>query len=234
MTGDTENAASSFPCIGNCLITLMALGVAVALVTAGCSSSAENPLPKEVRGITLGMNKADVIKQISKSGTYSEEPVPRRLKRKRLIWVPEFHPVFEKVRFDLTESDRLYAIGLIVKGGKRDLWKTVKSGLFHTFGISWEFPSKMRVRDDEVLVYAPIEGSPHTFFEFTNTKTGAKIFEIFHTDVSAVDFEKDVKTRPKPAKKQEPVPEDMVGWGEPKKSTDENSSPKVPEPARQN
>ena len=88
--------------------------------------------------------------------------------------------------FLFTEKDRLYLVRLIVK---KEAWSEVrnlKKGLFDKFGIASENPGRLRIKDQDVLVYEGLKPDC-SFFEFTDTKSGAKVFELYYGKISSED-----------------------------------------------
>ncbi len=80
--------------------------------------------------------------------------------------------------FLFTEKDRLYLVRFDVK---KEAWSEVrnlKKALFERFGISSENPGRSRIKNQDVLVYEGLKPD-YSFFEFTDTKTGEKAFELY-------------------------------------------------------
>ncbi|MEJ2716697.1 MAG: hypothetical protein P8182_06090 [Deltaproteobacteria bacterium] len=172
---------------GTILLNVTMLLVCGCLILVSKSSLALNdPLPPEIRDLKLGISSSELIDKIKNSGSYSEGPVPKRETRIRLTWIPAHSARYKNVQFDFTEKDRLYLVRFVIKDKLR--WKSdaLKRAFFERFHITTENPGRMRVKDNDVVIYLPENKAPF-FFDVTNTRTGQKIFEIFDKNISGRD-----------------------------------------------
>ena len=72
---------------------------------------------------------------------------------------------------------------------KKEAWSEVrnlKKALFEGFGISAENPGRSRIKNMDVLVYQGLKAN-YSFFEFTDTTTGGKVFELYDGKISLED-----------------------------------------------
>jgi hypothetical protein len=90
------------------------------------------------------------------------------------------------VEFEFTEKDRLYLMRFILNAELRWNLTSLKKQFFEKYHISWEDPGRMRVRNNDVIVYVPDQGKLN-FFELRDVTTGQKSFEVFDQFVSAQD-----------------------------------------------
>ncbi len=208
--------------------------VLILLIVSGCARNAEDPFPKEIQGVKLGASKAEVIGAIENAGNRSEGPVPKRRGRIRLSWAPKSDPKFDRVAFDFTELNHLYAIRLSLRPGQDPQERTIRNALLQKYNIPDDFPEKMRFMNDNVMAFVGRNEVVATLFEFTNMVSGRKIYEIFDRRISADDFRKAAmkKAKEHPEKKgaappPTTAPEDQVGWGKSEKARPE-ASPKTP------
>ncbi len=161
-----------------CLLLMMSLTSSFCL---------EEVLPPQVKDLKMGSSSAEVIDKIGSVGTYSKviDPKDQRIK---LTWqVPPNNPYYENLTFGFTEKDRLYVIRFSLRPELRQNFQPLKKAFFEKFRISSEDPMKFRIKGQEMLTYIPEEGGSHTFFEFTDIKTGEKSFELFDRAINAQD-----------------------------------------------
>lgn len=158
-------------------------------------------VPQEVRDLKMGTSEAAVKDVIKGVGSFSTEKLEKE-PRMRLIWTNESNPYYKNIMFQFTEKDHLYLIRFTLNDAARRDYHTLKKAVFKDYDFSWENPTKLRLKDDDILVYAPEKGLELYFFEFTNTKTHEKAFELFNRSVSATDRPE----RPAPQQKADQPP----------------------------
>lgn len=172
---------------GTMLLNVTISLVCICLIFVSKSSLAlDDPLPSEIQDLKLGISSSELVGKIKNSGSYSEGPVPKRKSRIRLTWIPANSARYKNVQFDFTEKDRLCLVRFIIKDELRWKLDPLKKAFFEKFRISTENPGRMRVKDDDVVIYLPEDKAPF-LFDVTNTKTGQKIFEIFDKNISGRD-----------------------------------------------
>ncbi len=157
--------------------------------------SQSDPMPNEIKELKMGDSSAGVIKQISKSGTYSNEKSNDQ-GRPQLTWIPSDNANFKDLCFQFTEKDRLYLIRFNLKQAEKDQIQALKKSFFDSQKFLWDEPLKMKVKDNDILLYIK-ETGPDCFFDFFNRKTGERAFELFNRAVSVED-------RPQKAPDQKP------------------------------
>jgi hypothetical protein len=155
--------------------------------------ASDDPVPPEIRNLKMGTAESDVVQMIKDSGDYSTGPVPKREGRNRITWTPAESDTYKYITFDFTEKDRLCLMRFVLRDDLGWDVKSLKEQFFEKYGISWEFPGKMRVRDYNAILYIPEEKAPH-FFELKHVRTGERIFEVFDKEISGRD-------RPRPPKR---------------------------------
>ncbi len=154
----------------------------------GCSSlqgPVENPVPALIRDIPMGASQAQVMDKIKGVGTTTLDTSSRRPKLK---WKIPGNPDFHEIEFDFTEKDHLFIIRFAVTDRRRDVYDRLKKAFFSTFNFSWDEPLRTRVKDSDVLFYAPEKGAVF-FLEFTDKKSGDKTIELFERRISGLDRE---------------------------------------------
>ncbi len=147
--------------------------------------SQSDPMPNEIKELKMGDSSAGVIKRISKSGTYSNEKLNDQ-DRPRLTWIPSDNANFKDLSFQFTEKDRLYLIRFNLKQAEKDQIQALKKSFFDTQKFLWDEPLKLKVKDNDILLYIK-EAGPDCFFDFFNRKTGERAFELFNRSVSVED-----------------------------------------------
>jgi hypothetical protein len=170
---------------------LLATLVAVALIPLK-SMAQKDFIPSQLEDVQLGMSSSQVLDKIKNSGEHSITPIAKG-KRTKIVWPLAANMYYKQVEFEFTEKDRLYLMRFVLNKELRWNLTSLKKQLFDKYHISWEDPGRMRVRDNDVIVYAPDQGKLN-FFELRDVKTGQKSFEIFNQFISGQD-----RQRPKAA-----------------------------------
>lgn len=166
--------------VENCLVALVLI---VTALTASCGY--DEPLPPQIQDLKMGSSSSSVIGRIKSTGTYASGVNPGD-QRMKLTWMIPDSPYYQNVIFQFTEKDRLYLIRFSLRQDLRDKLPHLKKAFFDKFHISPEDPRRLKVKGQDVLMYAPQDGD-YNFFEFTDTKTGEKWFELFNNNISASD-----------------------------------------------
>jgi hypothetical protein len=162
---------------------------AAALMTVGfvaMASGQSDPVPTEIRDLKMGSPSSVVIGKISPSGPYSTDKLPKEDERTILTWKIPDNIHYKDVSFTFTEKDRLFLIRFNLKEGERDEIQALKKSFFDTQKFLWEDPLKLKVKDDDILLYIKDSG-PDCFLDFSNKKTGERAFELFDRAISAED-----------------------------------------------
>jgi hypothetical protein len=162
-----------------CVAALMSVGL------VATASSQSDPIPTEIRDLQMGSPSSVVIGKISPSGPYSADKLPRE-DRTILTWKIPDNPHYKDVSFTFTEKDRLFLIRFNLKEGERDEILALKKSFFDTQKFLWEDPLKLKVKDNDILLYIK-ESGPDCFFDFSNKKTGERAFELFNREISVED-----------------------------------------------
>jgi hypothetical protein len=142
-------------------------------------------LPSEIQDVQLGMSSSQVLDKIKNSGEHSMLPIVKG-KRMKAIWPLANNMYYKQVEFEFTEKDRLYLMRFVLNDELSWNLTSLKKQFFDKYHISWENPGRMRVRNNDVIVYVPDQGKLN-FFELRDVKTGQKSFEVFNQFVSAKD-----------------------------------------------
>jgi hypothetical protein len=150
-----------------------------------------DPIPPQIKGVTMGASKESVIAKIKGSGTYTTSHIEKE-NRTRVTWVPAKDQYYSDVVFQFTEKDRLYLIRFNLYPAMRSKAAELKQAFFRLFGYYEEHPMRLRVKNSEVLLYGPGEAKDF-LLEYTDRTTGQKGFEMFDRQVSGSD-------RPQPPK----------------------------------
>lgn len=167
------------------------------IVSASCEID-PNFMTPQLKGLKLGVPKEEIQKKIAGSGKFETKKITDT-GRTMLTWIPYDKRKFTKVEFEFTEKDRLYLARFYISEQFRFDSQKIRDDFFDYFKISDEFPSKMRIKDSDVILYGPVEKAPH-FFDFTNVVSGEKSFEIFDKYISASDREKKLRLKKKAEK----------------------------------
>ena len=166
--------------VKNCL---MAFVLIVTALAASCGY--DEPLPPQIQDLKMGSSSSSVIDRIKSTGKYESVANPGD-QRMKLTWTIPNSPYYQNVIFQFTEKDRLYLIRFSLRQELRDNLRHLKKAFFDKFHISPEAPGKLRVKEQDVVTYTPQDGD-YNFFEFTDTKSGEKWFELFSNNISASD-----------------------------------------------
>lgn len=200
------------------------LAVLVIVSFAPISSLAQKDfLPPEIQNIQLGISSSQVLDMIKNSGEHTTSPVAKAPKRTRLVWPLANNMYYKQVEFEFTEKDRLYLLRFMLNDELKWNLTSLKKQFFDKYLISWEDPGRMRVKNYDVIVYAPDQGKLN-FFELRDVTTGQKSFEVFSRLVSAQDRQVQ-KTDDGAAKQVEPG-----NSAPPEEGSSANSENKPPEP----
>lgn len=174
-----------------------------------------DPIPNEIRGLKMGDTSAMVVEKISHSGSYKDEPNDNR-GRPKLTWTLQQSPHYKDVTFQFTEKDRLFLIRFNLKEAEKDEIQGLKKSFFDTQKFLWENPLKLKVNENDILLYIK-ETGPECFLDFSNRKSGQRTFELFNRAISAED---------RPAKSPEQKDGSKIG-GEHPANGDESKTQEV-------
>ena len=94
--------------------------------------------------------------------------------------------------------------------------RALKDPLFEKYGISWDDPWRLKVKDNDILLYGPPVMGDVYYFEFSNRKTGEKAMELLSRITSAED---------RPAKSTEKTKKSEAGETEDKTPTQATGEP---------
>jgi hypothetical protein len=167
-------------------ITTIVLATLVIVILAPLRSLAQKDfLPPEIQDIELGISSSQVIDKIKNSGEHSTSTLANR-KRTILVWPLASNMYYKQVEFEFTEKDRLYLLRFVLNDEMRWNLSSLKKQFFEKYHISWDDPGRMRVKDNDVILYIPDQGKWH-FFEMREVTTGQISFELFDRNVSAQD-----------------------------------------------
>ncbi|HMK34825.1 MAG TPA: hypothetical protein VK463_07155 [Desulfomonilaceae bacterium] len=188
---------------------LLMMAAVLPLMALHTALAAEDPVPREIKTLSIGADRASLMDMISGAGTIASES-PQEKRRPKITWQPLANTFYQDIEFSFTEKDRLYLIRYNLKEVPRQEFQNLKKTFFDLYKFSWEEPMRFKVRESDVLLYQPEKGN--TFFlEFTDKKTGLKSIELFDKRVSAQDRapakaqengkeSADTKTAPEPEK----------------------------------
>ncbi len=168
--------------------SLMTISVVACLLMAMAPTTSfglDEVLPSQIKDLQMTSSSAQVIEKIGSAGTVSKEVDPKD-QRMKLTWLPPDSAYFQNLVFRFTEKDRLYIIRFSLRPELRQDIPHLKKSFIDKFRISPDNPIKLRLKGQDVLIYAPEQGDL-SFFEFTDVKTGEKWFELFNKDISAQD-----------------------------------------------
>ncbi len=157
----------------------------LAMVNVGAVWSQDEPMPARIKDLKMGASLSSVAETIKPEGTNSTEEIPDQ-KRQKLTWVTPDNPYYANLQFQFTEKDRLYMIRFSLKN---ELWRkslNLKRAFFQKFSISPENPLKLRVKNQDILVYGA-DGGDCDFLDFTEATTGEKWFVLVNKGISADD-----------------------------------------------
>ncbi|MEW6138181.1 MAG: hypothetical protein AB1733_08115 [Thermodesulfobacteriota bacterium] len=204
------------------LPVLLAVAIAVGLVPCILLSAfAQEPFPTQIRDVKMGVPMAEVLAMVKDAGTHVTKPLPLP-DRNALVWHLPDNPNFRQVVFQFTEKDRLFLIRFDMKNVPfRDL-RALKKDLFEKYGISWDSPWTMKIKENDAVLYGPPSIGNIYFFEITNPKTGEKALEIMDRAISGEDR----RGRPIPEAEKEqgqPLSTESPGKAGPSKAAETES-----------
>lgn len=166
---------------------VLAIAIAAGLVPCiPLSAIAQEPFPSQIRDVKMGVPMSEVLAMVKGAGTHATKPLPLP-DRNALVWHLPDNPNFRQVVFQFTEKDRLFLIRFDMKNVPfRDL-RALKKDLFEKYGISWDSPWTMKIKENDAVLYGPPSIGNIYFFEITNPKTGEKALEIMDRAISGED-----------------------------------------------
>jgi hypothetical protein len=169
-----------------------------------------DPFPSKIKDIKMGQPMASVIKMIDGSGTYEVKP-QMGARRAAVIWNLPESLYYKRMSFQFTEKDRLYLIRFDLKDISLGDLRALKKPIFEKYGISWDDPWRLKVKDDDIVLYGPPDLGTVYCFEFSDRKTGAKALELLQREMSAQDRALAASEKPEAAKE---AGSETVGQGE--------------------
>lgn len=143
-------------------------------------------IPQQIADVPLGASFTVVMDKIKSDGTYRTEPLPRE-GRRRVVWLLPKNPYYKNIMFYFTEKDRLFIIRFTLDDPTRTEAPALKKAFFKKFDFSWDNPSRLRIKDDDALLYASEKNDRVFFIECTDRNTHEKAFELFDRLVSSED-----------------------------------------------
>ncbi len=201
---------------------LIIIYAAIASLTTFClgmpqvALAIDNPVPNEIKNLTMGANP-DTVKEMIKGGGEVTAGEPEAKRGPRIIWTPTASPYYQTIEFSFTEKDRLYIIRYHVKEGPREEYQGLKKAFFELYKFRWEDPMRMKIRENDALVYDIEDNNVTYYFEITDRKTGNKCIEIFDRRISAQD---------KAARKAEEASKESAGKAAPEADKGNEPAPK--------
>ena len=166
--------------------TILLLVLVIIGITPLTSLAQKDFLPPEIQDVQLGISSSEVLDKIKNSGEHSMGPLPNP-KRMKLVWPLPGNMYYKQVEFEFTEKDRLYLMRFVLNAELRWNLTSLKKQFFDRYQISWEDPGRMRIKNNDVIVYIPDQGGEWHFFELRDVTTGQKSFEIFSRAISLDD-----------------------------------------------
>jgi hypothetical protein len=167
------------------LTAIAVLAIALVISTTQLLWSQGEVFPAGMKDVKMGASLSSVTEKIKTEGTHSTEAVPGQ-PRQKLTWVISNDPSYENVEFQFTEKDRLYMIRFSLK---KELWRNsrnLKKDFFDKFGIAPDDPLRLRIKNQDILVYAADKGECE-FLDFTEASTGEKSFVLVNKAISIAD-----------------------------------------------
>jgi hypothetical protein len=210
------------------MIPVLPLIVAVLLLGVPRWAVAQEAFPTQIRGVKMGTSMAAVISMIKGSGTYEKQPLPLP-QRIALVWTPQVSQYYKQVQFYFTEKDRLFLIRFKLKDISFRDFRGLKKDLFEKYGISWNDPWRLQIKENDVLLYGPPEKGRVYYFELTNPKTGEKAMELLDQAISKEDRSPSPVAK---AKQKEAGSKPGSGELEPGKHAAESGPLQQPKPAK--
>jgi hypothetical protein len=156
------------------------------------SLAQKNFLPPEIQDIEAGISSSQVNDMIKNSGEHSTSDLPSRLrneKRMKLVWPLATNMYYKQVEFEFTEKDRLYLLRFVLHDEMRGSLTSLKKQFFEKYRISRDEPGRMRMKNNDVILYLPDQGK-WSFMEMRDVTTGQKSFELFDRGVSWEDHQR--------------------------------------------
>lgn len=170
----------------NSMIAVFLLIVGVLLLAVPLWVIAQEAFPPQIKDVKMGASMSSVISMIKGRGSYEEKPLPLP-QRKALVWTPQVSRYYSQVQLHFTEKDRLFLIRFNLKNISFQDLRALKKDLFEKYGISWDAPWSLQIKDNDVLLYGPPEAGRVYFFELSNPKTGEKSIELLDKVISQED-----------------------------------------------
>jgi len=160
--------------------------VTVLLLAMPLWASAQEAFPPQIKDVKMGASMSSVISLIKGRGSHEEKPLPLP-QRKALVWTPQVSRYYNQVQFHFTEKDRLFLLRFNLKNISFQELRALKKDLFEKYGISWDAPWSLQIKDNDVLLYGPPEAGRIYYFELSNPKTGDKSIELLDKIISQED-----------------------------------------------
>jgi len=169
----------------NDMIAVIMLIVTV-LLAVPLWAIAQEAFPPQIKDVKMGASMSSVISMIKGRGSHEEKPLPMP-QRKALVWTPQVSRYYNQVQFHFTEKDRLFLIRFNLKNISFQDLRALKKDLFEKYGISWDAPWSLQIKENDVLLYGPPEAGRIYYFELSNPKTGEKSIELLDKVISKED-----------------------------------------------
>jgi hypothetical protein len=147
---------------------------------------AQEAFPPQIKDVKMGSSMSSVTSMIKGRGSHEEKPLPMP-QRKALVWTPQVSRYYNQIQFHFTEKDRLFLIRFNLKNISFQDLRALKKDLFEKYGISWDAPWSLQIKDNDVLLYGPPEQGRVYVFELSNPKTGEKSIELLDKVISKED-----------------------------------------------
>lgn len=212
--------------------------VAVCLLVPPVAGAMPDIIPTQITDVAMGAPSSAVIDRINAVGTHSTESLPLE-GRKRVVWLLPKSRHYKNVMFYFTEKDRLFLIRFTLDDVTRGESPTLKKAFFDKFDFSWDRPSRLRIKEDDAVLYGSENNDRVYFLECTDRNTRERAFELFDRVVSSED--RPVKRGEKPRESTEgeipvvpPAPSDgqpAIGPAPPTAETPAALPPQPPTPA---
>lgn len=217
----------------NGVIAVLMPILTVLLLAAPERATAQEAFPAQIKDVKMGASMSSVISMIKGRGTYEEKSLPMP-HRKALVWTPKVSRYYNKVELHFTEKDRLFLIRFNLKNISFQDLRALKKDLFEKYGISWDAPWSLQIKENDALLYGPPEQGRIYFFELSNPKTGEKSLELLDKVISQEDRPHSPVVKAKAKEKELETEKRGPGSSElePKKPADEGSRLQPTEPAQ--
>ncbi|MBI5570583.1 MAG: hypothetical protein HY914_11620 [Desulfomonile tiedjei] len=168
------------------LLTVLILALVTTAGSVGLTYAESSIMPDAIKAVRMGDSTQAVSDRIQGLGSLTKEPIIKE-NRSKIVWELPENPSYKNVTFQFTEKDRLYLIRFALTDAALTNYHAIKKNVFSEFDFSWEAPYKLRIKDDDIILYGPEKGMTLYYLEFTNRKTHEKIFELFNRPVSGED-----------------------------------------------